>query len=42
MAAVVQVEMGAKGELIVPRVDIAVDCGPIVNPDRVHSQLEER
>ena len=31
---------GAEGELTIPRVDIAVDCGPQVNPDRVRSQIE--
>ncbi len=25
---------------MIPRVDIAVDCGPQVNPDRVRSQIE--
>jgi len=39
-AAVVEVEVGAKGELTIPRVDIAFDCGPVVYPDRVRSQLE--
>ena len=39
-AAVVQVSIGNKGELTIPRVDIAFDCGPQVNPDRVRSQLE--
>ena len=29
-----------KGNLTVPRVDVAIDCGPTVNPDRVRSQLE--
>ena len=28
------------GELTIPRVDIAVDCGPQINPDRVRSQIE--
>ena len=28
------------GELVIPRVDIAVDCGPQVNPDRMRSQIE--
>ena len=23
-----------------PRIDIAVDCGPIVDPDRVRAQME--
>ena len=40
MAAVVEVVVGSKGELVVPRVDIAVDCGPQINPDRIRSQLE--
>ncbi len=39
-AAVVEVEIGQKGELSIPRVDIAFDCGPVVYPDRVRSQLE--
>jgi len=40
VAAVVEVAVGAKGELIIPRVDIAVDCGAIVNPERLRSQME--
>jgi isoquinoline 1-oxidoreductase beta subunit len=40
MAAVVEVAVGPKGELVVPRVDIAIDCGPQINPDRIRSQLE--
>jgi isoquinoline 1-oxidoreductase beta subunit len=39
-AAVVQVAVGSKGELTIPRVDLAFDCGPQVNPDRIRSQLE--
>jgi isoquinoline 1-oxidoreductase beta subunit len=39
-AAVVEVEAGARGEIAIPRVDIAFDCGPQVNPDRVRAQLE--
>jgi isoquinoline 1-oxidoreductase beta subunit len=30
----------AKGQLTIPRVDIAVDCGATVNPDRVRAQME--
>ncbi|HEU6441658.1 MAG TPA: molybdopterin cofactor-binding domain-containing protein, partial [Microvirga sp.] len=26
--------------LVIPRVDIAIDCGPRVNPDRIRSQME--
>ena len=40
MAAVVEVAVKPTGELVIPRVDIAVDCGPQVNPDRVRSQIE--
>jgi isoquinoline 1-oxidoreductase subunit beta len=29
-----------KGALTIPRVDIAVDCGACVNPDRVRAQME--
>jgi isoquinoline 1-oxidoreductase beta subunit len=32
--------VGEKGELTIPRVDVAFDCGPQVNPDRIRSQLE--
>jgi isoquinoline 1-oxidoreductase subunit beta len=39
-AAVVEVAVNDKGELHIPRVDIAFDCGPQVNPDRIRSQLE--
>jgi isoquinoline 1-oxidoreductase beta subunit len=40
VAAVVQVVVGAGGKLSIPRVDVAVDCGALVNPDRVRSQIE--
>ena len=40
VAVVVEVAVGAKGELTIPRVDIAFDCGAQVNPERVRSQLE--
>ena len=39
-AAVVEVEVGKDGALVIPRVDIAFDCGAAVYPDRVRSQLE--
>ncbi|MGY3609634.1 MULTISPECIES: molybdopterin cofactor-binding domain-containing protein [unclassified Bradyrhizobium] len=39
-AAVVQVAVGSDGQLTIPRVDIGLDCGLIVNPDRVRAQLE--
>ncbi|MCE9661005.1 MAG: molybdopterin-dependent oxidoreductase [Burkholderiales bacterium] len=40
IAAVIEVGVAPNGELTIPRVDIAVDCGPHVNPDRVRSQIE--
>ena len=40
VAAVVQVEVDDKGALRIPRVDVAFDCGPQVNPERVRSQVE--
>jgi isoquinoline 1-oxidoreductase subunit beta len=40
IAAVVEVAVDDKGVLTVPRVDMAVDCGACVNPDRVRAQME--
>jgi isoquinoline 1-oxidoreductase beta subunit len=40
VAAVVEVAVEADGRWSVPRVDIAIDCGQYVNPDRVRSQQE--
>jgi isoquinoline 1-oxidoreductase subunit beta len=40
VAAVVEVAVDAKGELTIPRVDIAIDCGATVNPDRVRAQMQ--
>ncbi len=40
VAAVVEVAVDDKGAVTVPRVDIAIDCGPTVNPDRVRAQME--
>jgi isoquinoline 1-oxidoreductase beta subunit len=39
-AAAVEVTIDANGTLKVPRVDIAIDCGPQINPERIRSQLE--
>ena len=36
----VEVEVDDKGNITVPRVDTAVDCGFCVNPERVRSQIE--
>jgi isoquinoline 1-oxidoreductase beta subunit len=40
VAVVVEAEIGRQGELVIPRVDVAFDCGPTVYPDRIRSQLE--
>ncbi len=40
IAAVVEVAVDDKGGLTIPRVDIAVDCGATVNPDRVRAQMQ--
>ena len=36
----VEVAVDDKGAITVPRVDIAIDCGTYVNPERIHSQME--
>jgi isoquinoline 1-oxidoreductase beta subunit len=40
VAAVVEVEVSKAGEVKIPRVDIAVDAGRVINPERVRSQFE--
>ena len=40
IAAVVEVAVDGKGQVTIPRVDMAVDCGATVNPDRVRAQME--
>src|SRR6266436_2177810 len=40
VAAVVEVAVNAKGEVTIPRVDIAIDCGATVNPERVVAQMQ--
>jgi isoquinoline 1-oxidoreductase subunit beta len=40
IATVVEVKIDDKGELTIPRVDIAIDCGATVNPDRVRAQMQ--
>ena len=39
-AVVVEVAVASDGRLSFPRVDVAFDCGAVVNPDRVRAQLE--
>jgi isoquinoline 1-oxidoreductase subunit beta len=40
VAAAAEVEVSPQGDLTVPRIDIAMDCGPHVNPERVRAQME--
>lgn len=40
IAAVADVEVDAKGQITVHRIDIAVDCGQVIHPDRVKAQFE--
>ncbi|BDB29319.1 xanthine dehydrogenase family protein molybdopterin-binding subunit (plasmid) [Cupriavidus sp. P-10] len=39
-AAVIEVTVDKRGALRIESVDMAIDCGPQVNPDRIRSQLE--
>jgi isoquinoline 1-oxidoreductase beta subunit len=40
IATVVHVVVGDKGQISIPRVDTAIDCGYCVHPERVRSQME--
>jgi len=40
VAAVIEVEVKDDGSLIVHKADIAVDCGPQINPERIRAQFE--
>jgi isoquinoline 1-oxidoreductase beta subunit len=40
IATVVHVKIGDKGEITIPKVHTAVDCGFCVHPERVRSQIE--
>ena len=40
VAAVVEVEVGTDGAIRIPRVDLALDAGRIIDPDRVRAQFE--
>lgn len=39
-AMVADVSVSAEGELTVHQVDVAIDCGPAVNPDAVEAQMQ--
>jgi len=40
VAAVVEVEVDDSGKVRIPRVDLAVDAGRVISPDRVKAQFE--
>jgi isoquinoline 1-oxidoreductase subunit beta len=40
VAAIVEVVVGNNGEVTIPRVDLALDCGVVIDPDRVRPQFE--
>ena len=40
VAVIAEVAVGNDGAVTIPRVDVAVDCGLVVNPDRVRAQFE--
>ena len=40
VAIVVEAAVSDKGEVTVPRVDVVVDCGAVVNPERIRAQIE--
>jgi len=39
-ATVIEVEVNDQGDVHVMAVDMAIDCGPQVNPERIRSQME--
>lgn len=40
VAAVIEVVVADDGTISIPRVDMAIDCGPQITPDRIRSQVE--
>ncbi|MEM7388143.1 MAG: molybdopterin cofactor-binding domain-containing protein, partial [Verrucomicrobiota bacterium] len=40
VAVVATVDVDAEGQITLPRMDIAIDAGKLINPDRVHAQME--
>jgi isoquinoline 1-oxidoreductase beta subunit len=40
VAAVVEVEVAQNGRIRIPRVDLVLDAGKVINPDRVKAQFE--
>jgi isoquinoline 1-oxidoreductase beta subunit len=40
VATIAEIDIASDGKVRIPRVDMAVDCGPVINPDRVKAQCE--
>ena len=40
MASVVEVSVSSSGEVHLHKADVAVDCGPVVNPDTLRAQVQ--
>jgi isoquinoline 1-oxidoreductase beta subunit len=40
VATVVQLTVSQQGEIDIPRIDVAVDCGPQINRERIRAQIE--
>jgi isoquinoline 1-oxidoreductase subunit beta len=40
VAAVVETKVDSQGKVTIPRVDIAIDAGQVIHPDRVRAQFE--
>jgi isoquinoline 1-oxidoreductase beta subunit len=40
VAVVIEVAVNDAGEMSIPVIDISMDCGPQINPDRIRSQIE--
>jgi isoquinoline 1-oxidoreductase beta subunit len=40
VASVVEVEVDTPGQVTIPRLDVAIDCGFVAHPERVRAQME--
>lgn len=40
VAVVAEVAVDKAGKLSIPRMDVAMDCGPSINPERIRAQIE--
>jgi isoquinoline 1-oxidoreductase beta subunit len=40
VATVIEAAVDREGNVTIPQIDVAIDCGPTVNPERVRAQIE--